>query len=94
MSCGVSLSARLADLTLTFPRSSPPPSEAQLEQNARNRRPSLSPIVLRQMEQEQKAKTAATIDITQVMSKLSKQGRVVPPPGPPPAPPPAAAANS
>ncbi|XP_075889728.1 regulator of G-protein signaling 9-like isoform X2 [Nelusetta ayraudi] len=55
-------------------------SEAQLEQNTRNRRPSLSPIVLRQMEQEQKAKTAAAVDITQVMSKLSKQGRVAPPP--------------
>lgn len=69
------------------------PSEAQLEQNARNRRPSLSPIVLRQMEQEQKAKTAAAIDITQVMSKLSKQGRVTPASAPLPAPPPAAAAN-
>ncbi|XP_041671976.1 regulator of G-protein signaling 9b [Cheilinus undulatus] len=41
-------------------------SDAQLEQNARNRRPSLSPIVLRQLEQEQKAKMAATVDITQL----------------------------
>uniref|UniRef100_UPI0037E9B052 regulator of G-protein signaling 9b n=1 Tax=Semicossyphus pulcher TaxID=241346 RepID=UPI0037E9B052 len=41
-------------------------SDAQLEQNARNRRPSLSPIVLRQQEQEQKAKMAANVDITQL----------------------------
>lgn len=94
MSGGDSSSTGPADLTLTFLCSSPPPSEAQLEQNARTRRPSLSPIVLRQMEQEQKAKTAAAIDITQVMSKLSKQGRVVPPPAAPLAPPPSAAANS
>uniref|UniRef100_A0A3Q0RVR1 Regulator of G-protein signaling 9 n=1 Tax=Amphilophus citrinellus TaxID=61819 RepID=A0A3Q0RVR1_AMPCI len=56
-------------------------SESQLEQNARNRRPSLSPIVIRQQEQEQKAKMAANapVDITQVMSKLSKQGKEAPP---------------
>ncbi len=60
-------------------------SDAQLEQNAKNRRPSLSPIVLRQLEQEQKAKMAASVDITQVMSKLSKQGKEAPPPPPPPA---------
>uniref|UniRef100_A0A671XDJ2 Regulator of G-protein signaling 9 n=1 Tax=Sparus aurata TaxID=8175 RepID=A0A671XDJ2_SPAAU len=50
-------------------------SDSQLEQNAKKRRPSLSPIVLRQQEQEQKAKMAANVDITQVMTKLSKQGR-------------------
>uniref|UniRef100_A0A671X838 Regulator of G protein signaling 9b n=1 Tax=Sparus aurata TaxID=8175 RepID=A0A671X838_SPAAU len=48
-------------------------SDSQLEQNAKKRRPSLSPIVLRQQEQEQKAKMAANVDITQVMTKLSKQ---------------------
>uniref|UniRef100_A0A8C5DM05 Regulator of G-protein signaling 9 n=1 Tax=Gouania willdenowi TaxID=441366 RepID=A0A8C5DM05_GOUWI len=61
-------------------------TETQLEHNAKNRRPSVSPIVLWQQEQEQKAKMAASapVDITQVMSKLSKQGRegtkVAPPP--------------
>uniref|UniRef100_A0A8C3AY12 Regulator of G protein signaling 9b n=1 Tax=Cyclopterus lumpus TaxID=8103 RepID=A0A8C3AY12_CYCLU len=50
-------------------------SDAQLQQNAKKRRPSLSPIILRQMEQEQRAKMAANVDITQVMSKLSKQGK-------------------
>uniref|UniRef100_A0A3B5KYT9 Uncharacterized protein n=1 Tax=Xiphophorus couchianus TaxID=32473 RepID=A0A3B5KYT9_9TELE len=52
-------------------------NEVQLEQNARNRRPSLSPIIIRQQEQEQRAKMAANapVDITQVMSKLSKQGK-------------------
>ncbi|XP_061564827.1 regulator of G-protein signaling 9-like [Cololabis saira] len=54
-------------------------NDAQLNQNARNRRPSLSPIIVRQQEQEQKAKNAANVDITQVMSKLSKQGKEVPP---------------
>ncbi|KAG7506511.1 regulator of G-protein signaling 9-like isoform X1 [Solea senegalensis] len=43
-------------------------TDAQLEQNAKNRRPSLSPIVLRQQEQEQRAKMAANapVDITQL----------------------------
>ncbi|XP_072229731.1 regulator of G-protein signaling 9-like isoform X3 [Leuresthes tenuis] len=43
-------------------------NESQLEQNARNRRPSLSPIIVRQQEQEQKAKMAANapVDITQL----------------------------
>uniref|UniRef100_A0A3Q3A5S8 Regulator of G protein signaling 9b n=1 Tax=Kryptolebias marmoratus TaxID=37003 RepID=A0A3Q3A5S8_KRYMA len=56
-------------------------NDSQLEQNARNRRPSLSPIVIRQQEQEQRAKMAANapVDITQVMSKLSKQSKEVPP---------------
>ncbi|XP_029932963.1 regulator of G-protein signaling 9-like [Myripristis murdjan] len=60
-------------------------TDAQLDQNARNRRPSLSPIAIRQMELEQKAKLAASgpVDITQVMSKLSKQGKDAPPPPPP-----------
>uniref|UniRef100_A0A3Q3FEK2 Regulator of G protein signaling 9b n=1 Tax=Kryptolebias marmoratus TaxID=37003 RepID=A0A3Q3FEK2_KRYMA len=42
--------------------------DSQLEQNARNRRPSLSPIVIRQQEQEQRAKMAANapVDITQL----------------------------
>uniref|UniRef100_A0A3B4DY59 Regulator of G-protein signaling 9 n=1 Tax=Pygocentrus nattereri TaxID=42514 RepID=A0A3B4DY59_PYGNA len=50
-------------------------SEAQLEQNAKKRRPSLSPIILRQQEEEQKAKLAASgpVDITQVMSKLAQK---------------------
>ncbi|TSK14691.1 Regulator of G-protein signaling 9 [Bagarius yarrelli] len=43
-------------------------SDAQLEQNAKKRRPSLSPIILRQQEEAQKAKLAATgpMDITQL----------------------------
>ncbi|KAK7879958.1 hypothetical protein WMY93_033377, partial [Mugilogobius chulae] len=42
-------------------------TESQLEQNARSRRPSLSPIVMRQLEQERRAKMAAAapVDITQ-----------------------------
>lgn len=52
-----------------------PLSEAQLEQNAKKRRPSLSPIILRQQEEAQKAKLAASgpVDITQVMSKLAQK---------------------
>lgn len=57
-------------------------TDTQLEHNAKNRRPSISPIILRQLEQEQKAKMAATVDITQVMSKLSKQAPPPPPPRP------------
>uniref|UniRef100_A0A8B9JFS0 Regulator of G-protein signaling 9 n=1 Tax=Astyanax mexicanus TaxID=7994 RepID=A0A8B9JFS0_ASTMX len=43
-------------------------SDSQLEQNAKKRRPSLSPIILRQQEEEQKAKLAASgpVDITQL----------------------------
>ncbi|KTF75787.1 hypothetical protein cypCar_00041311 [Cyprinus carpio] len=43
-------------------------TETQLEQNAKRRRPSLSPIILRQQEEEQKAKLAASgpVDITQL----------------------------
>uniref|UniRef100_A0A8D0CLU3 Regulator of G protein signaling 9b n=1 Tax=Scleropages formosus TaxID=113540 RepID=A0A8D0CLU3_SCLFO len=50
-------------------------SEAQLEQNAKKRKPSLSPIILRQREEEEKARLAASgpVDITQVMSKLEKR---------------------
>uniref|UniRef100_A0AAQ5ZT30 Regulator of G protein signaling 9b n=1 Tax=Amphiprion ocellaris TaxID=80972 RepID=A0AAQ5ZT30_AMPOC len=57
-------------------------SDAQLEQNAKNRRPSLSPIILRQQELEQRARMAANapVDITQVMSKLSQQGKEAPQP--------------
>ncbi|XP_019725887.1 regulator of G-protein signaling 9-like isoform X2 [Hippocampus comes] len=42
-------------------------TDAQLEQNAKNRRPSLSPIVLRQRELEERARMAANapVDITQ-----------------------------
>ncbi|XP_061612761.1 regulator of G-protein signaling 9-like isoform X3 [Phyllopteryx taeniolatus] len=49
-------------------------TDAQLEQNAKSRRPSLSPIVLRQQELEERAKMATNtpVDITQVMSKLSR----------------------
>uniref|UniRef100_A0A8D3BKK5 Regulator of G-protein signaling 9-like n=1 Tax=Scophthalmus maximus TaxID=52904 RepID=A0A8D3BKK5_SCOMX len=63
-------------------------SDAQLEQNAKNRRPSLSPIVLRQQEKEHRAKMAANapVDITQVMSKLSKTGKEVSPCRRPPPP--------
>uniref|UniRef100_A0A8B9JGG8 Regulator of G-protein signaling 9 n=1 Tax=Astyanax mexicanus TaxID=7994 RepID=A0A8B9JGG8_ASTMX len=51
------------------------PDDSQLEQNAKKRRPSLSPIILRQQEEEQKAKLAASgpVDITQVMSKLAQK---------------------
>ncbi|KAM6951749.1 regulator of G-protein signaling 9b [Aplochiton taeniatus] len=43
-------------------------SDAQLEQNARKRRPSISPIIVRQQQEEQRAKLAATgpVDITQL----------------------------
>ncbi|XP_051925607.1 regulator of G-protein signaling 9-like isoform X2 [Hippocampus zosterae] len=43
-------------------------TDAQLEQNAKNRRPSLSPIVLRQRELEERARMAANapVDITQL----------------------------
>ncbi|XP_059892584.1 regulator of G-protein signaling 9-like isoform X1 [Gadus macrocephalus] len=43
-------------------------SPSQLEQNAKKRRPSLSPIAVRQMEAEQRAKLAASgpVDITQL----------------------------
>lgn len=56
-------------------------SDAQLEQNSRKRRPSISPLILRQQEEEQRAKLAASgpVDITQVMSKLSNKGKEVPP---------------
>ncbi|XP_061913235.1 regulator of G-protein signaling 9-like [Entelurus aequoreus] len=60
-------------------------TDAQLEQNAKNRRPSVSPIILRQQELEERAKMAANapVDITQVMSKLSKQRKGDAPPLPP-----------
>lgn len=77
-----------AIISLFHTLSSPPCSDAQLEQNAKNRRPSLSPIVLRQQEKEHRAKMAANapVDITQVMSKLSKTGKEVSPCRRPPPP--------
>nr|XP_057924255.1 regulator of G-protein signaling 9-like isoform X1 [Doryrhamphus excisus] len=60
-------------------------TDAQLEHNSKNRRPSISPIILRQQELEERAKMAANapMDITQVMSKLSKQQKgEAPPPAP------------
>uniref|UniRef100_A0A8C8HEG7 Regulator of G protein signaling 9b n=1 Tax=Oncorhynchus tshawytscha TaxID=74940 RepID=A0A8C8HEG7_ONCTS len=49
--------------------------------NARKRRPSISPIIVRQLEQEERARmaTSGPVDITQVMSKLSNKGKEVPP---------------
>uniref|UniRef100_A0A8C7QS65 RGS domain-containing protein n=1 Tax=Oncorhynchus mykiss TaxID=8022 RepID=A0A8C7QS65_ONCMY len=56
-------------------------SVPQLEANARKRRPSISPIIVRQLEQEERARmaTSGPVDITQVMSKLSNKGKEVPP---------------
>ncbi|TRY93219.1 hypothetical protein DNTS_014360 [Danionella cerebrum] len=52
-------------------------SDAQLEQNMRNRRPSLSPIITYQKEQEEKAKAAAAagpVDIKKLMAnKLDRK---------------------
>ncbi|XP_064179209.1 regulator of G-protein signaling 9-like isoform X5 [Anguilla rostrata] len=52
-------------------------TDAQLEQNARKRtrKASLSPLIVRQQEQEEKARLAASgpVDITQVMSKLDRR---------------------
>uniref|UniRef100_A0A674E1X5 Regulator of G protein signaling 9b n=1 Tax=Salmo trutta TaxID=8032 RepID=A0A674E1X5_SALTR len=47
----------------------------------RKRRPSISPIIVRQLEQEERARmaTSGPVDITQVMSKLSNKGKEVPP---------------
>uniref|UniRef100_A0A8C8HIF0 RGS domain-containing protein n=1 Tax=Oncorhynchus tshawytscha TaxID=74940 RepID=A0A8C8HIF0_ONCTS len=57
-------------------------SVSQLEANARKRRPSISPIIVRQQEKEERARmaTSGPVDITQVMSKLSNKGKEVPPP--------------
>uniref|UniRef100_A0A6Q2ZCQ3 Regulator of G protein signaling 9b n=1 Tax=Esox lucius TaxID=8010 RepID=A0A6Q2ZCQ3_ESOLU len=57
-------------------------SVTQLEANAKKRRPSLSPIIVRQQEEEERARmaTSGPVDITQVMSKLSNKGKEVPPP--------------
>ncbi|XP_023849548.2 regulator of G-protein signaling 9 [Salvelinus sp. IW2-2015] len=56
-------------------------SVSQLEANARKRRPSISTIIARQLEQEERARmaTRGPVDITQVMSKLSNKGKEVPP---------------
>ncbi|XP_046722762.1 regulator of G-protein signaling 9a isoform X1 [Silurus meridionalis] len=52
-------------------------TDAQLEQNARNRKPAINPIILWQQEQEKKAKAAAAagpIDIKKLMaSKLDRK---------------------
>ncbi|TSK87484.1 Regulator of G-protein signaling 9 [Bagarius yarrelli] len=52
-------------------------TDAQLEQNARNRKPSIDPIILWQQEQEEKAKAAAAggpVDIKKLMaSKLDRK---------------------
>uniref|UniRef100_A0AAY4CKD4 Regulator of G-protein signaling 9 n=1 Tax=Denticeps clupeoides TaxID=299321 RepID=A0AAY4CKD4_9TELE len=51
-------------------------SEAQLEQNARNRKPGIDPIIIWQQEQEEKAKAAAAampVDVKQMMSKLDRK---------------------
>uniref|UniRef100_A0A6Q2ZB27 Regulator of G protein signaling 9b n=1 Tax=Esox lucius TaxID=8010 RepID=A0A6Q2ZB27_ESOLU len=58
------------------------PDVTQLEANAKKRRPSLSPIIVRQQEEEERARmaTSGPVDITQVMSKLSNKGKEVPPP--------------
>lgn len=57
-------------------------TEAEIARNAKKRRSTISPLVTRQMEEEAKAREAASgkVDMTQVMSKLSK----APPPPPPP----------
>uniref|UniRef100_A0AAY4CJ27 Regulator of G-protein signaling 9 n=1 Tax=Denticeps clupeoides TaxID=299321 RepID=A0AAY4CJ27_9TELE len=50
--------------------------EAQLEQNARNRKPGIDPIIIWQQEQEEKAKAAAAampVDVKQMMSKLDRK---------------------
>ncbi|KAG9343719.1 hypothetical protein JZ751_013097 [Albula glossodonta] len=53
-------------------------SDAQLEQNARNRKPGIHPIVLWQQEEEEKAKLASAgpVDIKQVMSKLDRRNQL------------------
>uniref|UniRef100_A0A8C1TGL1 Regulator of G protein signaling 9a n=1 Tax=Cyprinus carpio TaxID=7962 RepID=A0A8C1TGL1_CYPCA len=55
----------------------PPLSEAQLQQNMRNRRPSIDPIITWQKEQEEKAKAEAAsgpVDIKKLMaSKLDRK---------------------
>uniref|UniRef100_A0A8C9TX99 Regulator of G protein signaling 9a n=1 Tax=Scleropages formosus TaxID=113540 RepID=A0A8C9TX99_SCLFO len=50
-------------------------TDAQLEQNARNRKPGIHPIILHQQEEEEKAKLAASgpVDIKQIMSKLDRR---------------------
>ncbi|MGH0141560.1 UNVERIFIED_CONTAM: hypothetical protein FKN15_047153 [Acipenser sinensis] len=54
-------------------------SESKFPFNKRHRRSSPSPVILRQLEQEARAKAAATgpVDITQVMSKLDRRNQVV-----------------
>lgn len=52
------------------------PSEAQVEQNSRNQNPGISPIILWQQEQEEKAKAAIAakpIDVKAMMSKIDRK---------------------
>ncbi|XP_061080708.1 regulator of G-protein signaling 9a [Conger conger] len=64
-------------------------SDAQVEQNARNRRPGIHPIILQQAADEEKAKLAAAtaaVDIKKVMSKLDRNRNAAadaPPPATP-----------
>ncbi|XP_023692749.2 regulator of G-protein signaling 9-like [Paramormyrops kingsleyae] len=53
-------------------------TKAQLDQNARNRKPGIHPIILHQRAQEEKAKLAASgpVDIKQVMSKLDRRNNL------------------
>ncbi|RXM37410.1 Regulator of G-protein signaling 9 [Acipenser ruthenus] len=53
-------------------------SESKFPFNKRHRRSSPSPVILRQLEQEARAKAAATgpVDITQVMSKLDRRNQL------------------
>ncbi|MGH0136081.1 UNVERIFIED_CONTAM: hypothetical protein FKN15_019039 [Acipenser sinensis] len=53
-------------------------SESKFPFNKRHRRSSPSPVILRQLEQEARAKAATTgpVDITQVMSKLDRRNQV------------------
>lgn len=55
-----------------------PLSDAQLQQNSRNRRPSIHPIVTWQREQEEKAKAAAAagpVDLKKLKEMTSKLDR-------------------
>ncbi|KAL4657880.1 regulator of G-protein signaling 9-like [Arapaima gigas] len=50
-------------------------TDAQLQQNAQNRKPGIHPIILHQQAEEEKAKLAASgpVDIKQIMSKLDRR---------------------
>lgn len=54
-----------------------PPSSSSLPFMRRHLRSSPSPVILRQLEEEAKAREAAnTVDITQVMSKLDRRSQL------------------